>query len=547
MMIKALELQAKAGMNRKPRPVPATAAQRESMLNFIAPQAQPRWMGPGVAFYTPARVEQIFRQALGGDLQSQWEMFDLMEATAPRLAKNLNQLKDDVISAGLKMKPFAVDGAKPSEEAKRRARIVDEIMRSMPGDAKKDENDFEDTQRDLMDARGKGHSVLETSWDYREISTGVAYAPHGTRYVHPAWYGYERGAGDGILRLKSQQFAEYTAGVSSGPTAWMDFPDHKFVVGICKNKSGHPLGSALLHTLGFWWAAANCSGEWFLNLAQIFGQPFRWATYDPNMTPGDQASLARWLANMGSQAYAMFPAGTQLELKESIKNSGDAPQMVLINYFDKLCDMVILRQTLTSDVSEGGGNRALGEVHERGLGKVELAVSSWLCKTLQQLVNSICLLNFGDLKECPSLAPPIDDEEDPGELATMIQTLSQGGLEPTDAALPDLSTRLGFEIQRKVEPSPDNTPAPKAELKAKAAIPAAGDQVDEIAARHAPAVAEKMRANFAPVIQIIRDSKSPAECDARIKAYFADWRPAQLVSAIEPALQECAAAAPAPK
>lgn len=516
-------------------------------LPWIVPAAQVRWLGPGVAFYTPQRIEQIFRQALSGDLQSQWEMFDLMEATWPRLSKNLNQIKDDTISNEFQVQPFKLKGKDPTPEAEARAAFVEEILWSMNPIPEKDENDFDDTCRDVLDARGKGISILEIAWETRDTSQGPAFAPRCTRWVHPTWYGYEFGPGDSTLKLKTGPMSVYMGSVTANPTAFMDFPPHRFIVGVCKNKTGHPLGAAMLHVLGFWWAASNFTAEWFLNFCQVFGQPIRWATYSASMTPTDQIKLQFALQNMGSQAWAMFPEGTAFELKEAMKAGSDQIQKVMLDVADKACDLVVLRQTLTSDVSKDGGSRAQGEVHERVLGSVELALAKWLCKTLQPLIRSICELNYGDTSECPYLRPAMDDDEDPDTLADTLVKLEQAGFEPTDEAIPELSERLGIEVQRKAVPDPvapnnfKDSAAPRNDLAAKSAMRTA-HLVDELAARQAPEVAAALRSSFSGAVEIIRASKSPEDAQAKLKAFFADWRPNKLVKALEPALQQCAAA-----
>ena len=68
------------------------------------------------------------------------------------------------------------------------------------------------------------------------------------------------------------------------------------------------------------------------------------------------------LENMGSAAWALFPAGTQLELKDAAKSTSENPQYALMQMADKLCTLVIKRQTLTSDVGESG-SLAAGKVH----------------------------------------------------------------------------------------------------------------------------------------------------------------------------------------
>lgn len=408
-------------------------------------QVQDRWMTTEARQYTPAKIEAVIRGAMSGNLISQWEMFDLMEGTWGRLNKNLNELKDAVVDLDWGVQPYAARGTKPTAEAERRAEIVDEMLWNFDPNVAADENDFQDTIRDMLDARGKGIVALEVDWQPAETSAGMVIAPRATTWIHPRNYGYpptETGADR--LKLNLREVLAYgnqdrAAGIEqliaagllqADGNGFADFPPDKFLIGICKTKSGHPLGGAMLRLLGFWWAATNFTAEWFLNFAQIFGMPVRWASYDPAMTPEDKKVLAAMLANMGSAAWAMFPAGTALELKEASKSAGDNVHKVLLEFANQQCDTIILRQTLTTEVGSSGGNRALGEVHEGVLAGVKLGVANWAAKNLnRQFIRSICRLNFGDTRECPYLSPSLRKETNEKEAAERDKTLLDAGAE----------------------------------------------------------------------------------------------------------------------
>lgn len=513
-----------------------------------------------MAWYSPQRVEQIFRQALAGDLASQWEMFDLMESTWPCLSKCLNQLKDAAVCRGIRVAPWAAKRQEPTEEAVRRAALVEECLHGMRPDLGADENDFDDTIRDLMDARGKGLSVLEVDW---EVRAGVV-APRCTRWAHPVWYGYPFGAGSGRLKLRVARGASDAPGSSfpgdtsagfglGNRSAFVDFPAHKFLIGMCKNKTGHPLGAALLHVLGFWWAASNFTADWFLNFCQVFGQPFRWATYDPSMTPDDQAKLQLMLTSMGANAWGMFPAGTAFELKDVAAKSSDNIQIALMELADKVCTLLVLRQTLTSDVQDSG-SRSLGEVHERVLGGVEEALTRWLCNTLAPLVRSICVLNFGDERELPVLELGMDEEASPEDLAKLLVDVNNAGLQAKDDALEELSERLGFGVERKALAGPVDglgmwggvgrvDERDESDGDWRKAV-AGADQRPGVApggGREA-ALARAYAGSMAPFRQIILESNSREECLARLARAYADWKPERLAAELETALQLAAAA-----
>lgn len=364
---------------------------------WLLPAAEARWMSAARSYYTPPVVETLLRNAMAGDFLSAWELFDLMEDTWPRLSKNLNQLRNGVAGLDWNVQPWADTGEVATPEAHDRAKLVESAVWSMRADPAADENGFTDSLRDLLDARGKGISVVEVDW----AGTAGRVLPRCTRWVHPQWLGWQA---DGKLGLRFANQGTMTRRTISGADV-VPFPPDKFLVAVSKAKVGPIASGAQLRCLAWWWAATNFTSEWFLNFAQIFGQPIRWATYDTNMSDADQAKLKGLIADMGSSAYGMFPSGTNLELKEAGKGAGDNPQTALMDRADTACDLVILGQTLTSE-TPGSGSLALGEVHERVLAGVQLAAANWLAEVLNgQLVRSLIRLNFGDEEMLPRFVP----------------------------------------------------------------------------------------------------------------------------------------------
>lgn len=409
------------------------------VMQMIRPSVRDRWMATSLRNYTPERVEQICRGAMAGDLTAQWEMFDLMEQTWPRLSKNLNQLKDAVVGMEWNVQAWAPKNGKPSAEAQKRADFIEELLWDFEAREEANENDFEGTIRDLLDAKGKGIVALEIDWTIGQTTFGPAIKPRATRWVHPRHYGYPgtTGAPDELM-LDTREMAvdgnqNLLTSIPTSVDRFAPFPKNKFILGIWKQKSGHPISGAMLRILGFWWAGANFAGEWFLNYAQIFGMPMRWATYDPGLPQRDKDLLEEMLANMGSAGYAMFPAGVTMELKEAAKGASENPHLSVLNFADTLCDILILRQTLTTDTgAKGSGSKALGVVHEGVLGQVIIGAGDWAAAKLQaQLIRPICLLNFGDTRECPFLSPALVEEQD--ELAMADRDTKLASIMPIPA------------------------------------------------------------------------------------------------------------------
>jgi phage gp29-like protein len=412
--------------------VPQTPDAKPKILpQYIRPSARDRWTSTTLDYYTPRNVENICRSAMSGNLVSQWMMFDLMEQTWPRLNKNLNELKRGVMGLNRLVLPFADKDEKPTDEAVRRAKIVDKLLRTMRPDPKRNEKDLDGTIYDVLDARGKGISVQQIVWEQRPVRIGTAssllWTPRATQWVHPRYYGYPPGTGyDEQLMLNAREVALSNPDFQAD-ALWIPMPEDNFMVSVFQQKSGPPVNASLLRVLGLWWAMTNFTWEWFLNFAQIFGMPIRWVTYDPATATGETITLIQqMLQTMGSSGWAAFPAGTQLELKEAMKSGADNPQKMLIDVGDMICDLAILGQTLTSSTPHAGGSRAQGQVHQDTKSEYIQDAGNEAARVIsEQMVRAICRLNFNDDTECPQFVIITKANKNLVEQATRYQTLLQ--------------------------------------------------------------------------------------------------------------------------
>lgn len=425
------------------------------MMPILRANVRDRWLASNLRYYTPQIVENIARGAMSGNLMAQWLMFDLMEQTWPRLSKNLNELKNAVCGLEWILQPSSIKGKRPTPEAVRRAFIVEQMIWSMEPDPAANENDFEDTQYDSMDGIGKAIGVLEIDWYQKAVitrpnsnATELMWGPRCTRWVHPRYYGFPSQGLDRLMlnavevKLNNPEFdlASFVVPplggqalnavphldrplASTSGSRFVDFPKDKFIISIFKQKSGHPVNAAMLRILGFWWAASNFSWQWFLNLAQIFGVPIRWANYANGASEQTVRLLEEMLAKMGSAGYAAFPEGTKLEIKDAISNAQGNPSNAFILAADTVCDVVILGQTLTTTQGDRG-SQSLGNVHKDIRDERIGVIAKRVGKTLtQQLIRPICRMNFGDDRECPTLTPAAKEVKDPLIMAQRDQIL----------------------------------------------------------------------------------------------------------------------------
>ena len=423
-----------------PKPSGTQSTDTQSMMSVIRPSARDRWMQGILSYYTPAIVETTVRSALAGNLFAQWLMFDLMEQTWPRLSSNLNQLKDAVIALDRVVEPFKLKGQDASPEAVRRATVIEAALLSMKPRQAYSENGYDRTIYDVLDAVGKGISVLDVDFQSVDMPglaaidfedggpalNGNIVAPRCTRWVHPRYYGYPpANSYDERLMLNTREVAfnnpDFIASYGKDAPLYVDFPDDKFIISIMKQKSGHPLNASRLRILGFFWAAQNFTWEAFFKTSQIFGNPFLWVNYESGT---DTQAVMDMLYNLGTFNKAAFPTGVEIKFEEAMQQGRDNLQKQFIEAGDTICDILILGQSGTNEIGggAGGGNKTGSFAAHKVMGGLRGEKISAVARAGDEVLNTsiipaLCRKNFGDDSECPTHKMAERDELDPLALA----------------------------------------------------------------------------------------------------------------------------------
>ena len=366
------------------------------LARILRPGASQRWTMPALASMTPQYVEMVLTGALAGNHVQQWELFDMMLDTWPELAACQSELVEGVLGMKAVFAPWAEEGEAPTVTAIERQQVASSALRRMRPEAVADENNLAGTIRDIADGFLRGTTMVEVDWHAVDAGKlGRIIAPRSTAWAHPSYFAWTGGR----LGLR----------VAGGV---MELPPHKFIVGIHKAKAGSVGGGAMLRPLAWWWCAANFASDWLLNLAQLFGLPFRWANHDPNASQETIDAICNMLQNMGSAGWAAFPAGTTLELKDVGASGDHSPQGDLLDRADRYARMLILGQTMSgSQDSSKGGGKAFGSVEAKVKDARTDACAKYICETFNsQMITSILELNYGDCAECPQMSLVPDRE-----------------------------------------------------------------------------------------------------------------------------------------
>jgi len=341
---------------------------------------------------TPERIELILREALTGHSpHREQELYLLMQQTWPRLAKNISEIKNAVIGLEWNITtPEPKDPSNPPDPSPSTdlPTLLETARLHMRGNPITGTSGWEGTLRALLDAWVRGIALTEIHWE----ATPHGILPRASHTIPPWHYGWATDTGH--LQLYP---------TPGDPTTAIPIPPGQFLIAIHNTTGGHPSGGSLLRPLAFWWAASNFSAEWFLNFAQIFGQPFRWANYD-RTDPDAAPALAAMMESMGSSAYGIGPEGTTIEFHDAGKGGSDNPQIAILDRADRACDILLLGQTLTTDVGSSG-SRSLGEVHNSIRADIVDAAAGWLAEILNEQLIPALVTHYTGTQPAPATLP----------------------------------------------------------------------------------------------------------------------------------------------
>ena len=164
--------------------------------------------------------------------------------------------------------------------------------------------------------------------------------------------------------------------------------------------------------------------DWVKYLSSA-GMPMRVGRYDKGAASEERQILKRALQSLSSDKAAAIPKNTEIDFLEAKSSSGFGFQ-ALAEYLDKQLSVAVLGQTLTSG-AEGGGSYNLGVVHENVRLDILRSDCISISAELQELVDKICLVNFGE-NSAPHISIKPKIKKDLKQLAGVVATLTEGGL-----------------------------------------------------------------------------------------------------------------------
>lgn len=321
------------------------------------------------------------------------ELFEEMEEKDPHLFSQLQTRKLAVTGLDWEVQSFSDD-----ELDKQVADFIDEQLKGI--------ENLDDVFIDMLDAIGKGVSVMEIEWGVDTDGTNII---ENIEYVHPKKL---------VWNSQTDEMEICTREFPSG----VELPENKFVVHRYKAKSGHTSRNGILRVVSWMYLFKNYDVKDWVAFCEVFGMPLRLGKYSAAASEDDKQALMKAVYELGSDAAGIVPDTTLIEFIESQKTTSVEIYEKLARYCDEQISKAVLGQTLSSD--SGGGSYAQGKVHNEVRHDLTVADAKALAVTIRRdIIRPLVEYNFGYNVDIPFFTFDCQEAEDQKETVDIYKTL----------------------------------------------------------------------------------------------------------------------------
>jgi len=407
------------------RPVSEASVRKPPTRDIAVTSVRDRWSTYPSRGLTPVKLAQILREADGGDVARQAELFEEMEE------------KDIDLSSAFQTRKLAVQGLDweitPADESASAKRVADFCVEQL-----NDLTDWDDYLLDMLDALAKGFSLLEINWQIAGSEARIT----GLEWIHPKMVTFWESLEPRLITEDNPQGVE--------------LPPFKFVYHRYKARSGYDTRAGIMRVCAWMYLFKNYGVKDWVAFAEVFGMPLRIGKYDQGASAADKDALVEAIRSLGSDAAGIISKATEIEFIEAQRSGSVNVYEKLVNLCSAQMTKAVLGQTLTSSAGERG-SYALGKVHGDVRQDLLEADCRALSKTIKkQLLRPLVGFNFGWDVPVPGHKFNYEPPEDLKATAETYKVLVEMGY---DVSQEHIEERFGVP-KRKENETPLSRPQP---------------------------------------------------------------------------------------
>lgn len=376
------------------------------------------WSETVLSGLDPLSMAEVLRQAARGYPDRFFVLAEEMEERDMHYGSVLGTRKRAITG----IEPIVVAASESAQDEKIADAVRDMIQ--MP-------EFVDDYLTDLLDALGKGYSVVETIWDRQARE----WSPERFEWRDPRHFQIDQTDGR-TIRLKDPSHRD-----------GIDLPPFKFSVHRPKLKSGLPIRGGLARLAAWAFLFKSYTLKDWMAFLEVYGMPLRVGKFGRGASHDDKRVLLQAVREISTDAAAIIPKDMEIEFIEVSGGTGNGLFSSKAEYLDKQISKGVLGQTMSTD---DGSSLSQAEVHENVRHDIAKADARQTAVTANRdLIRPFVDLNFGPQDKYPTLVIQITENEDIKTLAEVIEKLVPLGLE---ISMQKTRQRIGFD-----EPDEDET------------------------------------------------------------------------------------------
>lgn len=339
-----------------------------------------RWYTYPSQGLTPERLARIFKEADAGDVYRQAELFEEMEGKDTHLFAELQKRKLAVLSLDWEVMSYS--------ESRIDKKAADLVRAALEFEG------LEDSLLDVMDALGKGYSVSEIMWQFKNDQVLIQSLDH----VPPR-------------RITFGKLGEIRLLTEDNLVTGIELPENKFVAHLHRALSGHPSRSGLIRICAWMYLFKNYDIKDWVTFCEVYGMPIRLGKYDASATKEDRDALVAAVTQLGTDAAGIISKSTEIEFIQMVKDAKNIYES-LAEFCNKEMSKAILGQTLTADVGDTG-SYAASQTHNEVRRDLLKADAKALAETLRRyLIRPLVRFNLGSAPNLPYIKFDLSEPED---------------------------------------------------------------------------------------------------------------------------------------
>lgn len=375
---------------------------------------------------TPEKLGSILRDAQTGDARAYLTLAEEMEERYLHFASVLMTRK------------LRIAGVAPTVEVPKGVptKIADAVNELV------DDEDFLEGVEGLLDGLGKGYSVVEIGWDYRDGRLRpVRFDWRDQRFFH-----YDR--------IKQTELRLAVDGSIDGEPLL----PARFMVHEPRTRMGIPIRRGLARPASWAFMVQSFTLQDWAAFAEVYGMPFRVGKYGPGASEADKRKLLRAVSSIANDAAAIIPESMLIEFHEVSGSQGEKVFGSLVEYTDDKVSLVTLGQTMTS---KDGSSYGQAKIHDKVRIDIAQADGRQYGRTINRdLVRWFVSMNFGPQPVYPKIEFAVTEPEDVKAMAEAVERMVKVGLKISQREVRD---RMGFsepQVDEELLEPPNTTEPP---------------------------------------------------------------------------------------